>query len=143
MVRKAVFLDRDGVINANVKRDGLAVAPTRLEDFRLLPGVTRDTVLTLAQRLGIPVKEQMLPREVLYVADEVFMTGTAAEITPVRSVDKITVGRGVRGEMTEALQKAFFDVIECRVPDEFGWLTFVREVGAAGAVPARGKRSTG
>jgi len=109
----------------------------------VLPGVTRDTVLTLARRLGIPVVEQMLPREMLYVADEVFMTGTAAEITPVRSVDKITVGPGVRGEITEALQRAFFDVLECRVPDEFGWLTFVREVGAAGAVPARGKRSTG
>jgi branched-chain amino acid aminotransferase len=109
----------------------------------VLPGITRDTVMTLARRLRIPLVEQMLPREMLYIADEVFMTGTAAEITPIRSVDKITVGRGSRGEVTEALQKAFFDVIECRVPDEFGWLTFVREVGAAGAVPARGQRSAG
>lgn len=109
----------------------------------VLPGITRDTVLTLARRIGVPVVQQMLPREMLYVSDEVFMTGTAAEITPVRSVDKIQVGRGTRGPVTEALQKAFFDVLECRVPDEYGWLTFVREVGAAGAVSARGKRSTG
>jgi branched-chain amino acid aminotransferase len=97
----------------------------------VLPGITRDTVLTLARKAGIPIVEQMLPREMLYLADEVFLTGTAAEITPVRSVDKIQIGRGARGPVTEALQRAFFDVVECRVPDEHGWLTFVREVGAA------------
>jgi branched-chain amino acid aminotransferase len=102
----------------------------------VLPGITRDTVLALARRLGIPVREQEMPREMLYLADEVFFTGTAAEITPVRSIDKITVGRGARGPVTEALQKAFFDVIECRVPDEYGWLTFVREAREAVA-PAR------
>jgi len=109
----------------------------------VLPGVTRDTVVTLAKRLGIPVQEQMMPREMLYLADEIFMTGTAAEITPIRSVDKITVGRGARGPVTEALQKAFFDVIECRVPDEFGWLTFVSGVGAAAAGRAQRKSSAG
>ena len=144
---EGIALDAQGYLsegsgeNLFVVKKGVLYTPPLVAS--VLPGVTRDTVMTLAQRLGITVKEQMLPREVLYVADEVFMTGTAAEITPVRSVDKITVGRGVRGEVTEALQKAFFDVIECRVPDEFGWLTFVREVGAAGALPARGKRSTG
>jgi branched-chain amino acid aminotransferase len=144
---EGIALDSQGYLsegsgeNLFVVKKGVLYTPPLVAS--VLPGVTRDTVITLAQRLGITVKEQMLPREVLYVADEVFMTGTAAEITPVRSVDKITVGRGVRGEVTEALQKAFFDVIECRVPDEFGWLTFVREVGAAGALPARGKRSTG
>ncbi len=102
----------------------------------VLPGITRDSVLVLARRLGIPVREQAMPREMLYLADEVFFTGTAAEITPIRSIDKITVGRGARGPVTEALQKAFFDVIECRVPDEFGWLTFVREAREAMA-PAR------
>jgi len=107
----------------------------------VLPGITRDTVLTLARKAGIPVVEQMLPREMLYLADEVFLTGTAAEITPVRSVDKIQIGRGARGPVTEALQRAFFDVVECRVPDEHGWLTFVREVGAA-ASPVR-KKSAG
>jgi len=93
----------------------------------VLPGITRDSVIALARRLGIPVVEQPIPREALYVADELFFTGTAAEVTPIRSVDKITIGRGARGPVTEALQRAFFDVIEGRVPDEFGWLTFVRE----------------
>jgi branched-chain amino acid aminotransferase len=102
----------------------------------VLPGITRDTVLALARRLEIPVREQEMPREMLYLADEVFFTGTAAEITPIRSIDKITVGRGVRGPITEALQKAFFDVVECRVPDEFGWLTYVRDAREAMA-PAR------
>jgi branched-chain amino acid aminotransferase len=69
----------------------------------------------------------------LYLADELFFTGTAAEITPIRSVDKITVGKGQRGPVTEALQKAFFEVIEGRVADEFGWLTFVREAASATA----------
>ncbi len=101
----------------------------------VLPGITRDSVIALAKRLGMPVLEQPLPREALYVADELFFTGTAAEVTPIRSVDKITIGRGVRGPITEALQRAFFDVIECRVPDEFGWLTFVRDARAA-ATPA-------
>jgi branched-chain amino acid aminotransferase len=102
----------------------------------VLPGITRDTVLALARRLEIPVREQEMPREMLYLADEVFFTGTAAEITPIRSIDKITVGRGARGPVTEALQKAFFDVVECRVPDEFGWLTYVRDAREAMA-PAR------
>jgi branched-chain amino acid aminotransferase len=105
-----------------------------------LSGITRDTVLRLAKRLGLPVVQEPIPREMLYLADELFFTGTAAEITPIRSVDKIAIGQGRRGPITEALQKAFFDVLECRVPDEFSWLTFVREVGTAGA--ASGRRST-
>jgi branched-chain amino acid aminotransferase len=105
-----------------------------------LSGITRDSVLRLARRLGLPVVQEPIPREMLYLADELFFTGTAAEITPIRSVDKITIGKGKRGPVTEALQKAFFDVLECRVPDEFSWLTFVREVGTAGA--ASGRRST-
>jgi branched-chain amino acid aminotransferase len=113
---------------------GTLVTPPLISS--ILPGITRDSVLALAGRLGIPVREQEFPREMLYLADEIFLTGTAAEITPIRSVDKITVGRGVRGPVTQALQKAFFDVIECRVPDEFGWLTFVREAREAMA-PAR------
>jgi branched-chain amino acid aminotransferase len=102
-----------------------------------LSGITRDTVVQLARRLGLPLVQEPIPREMLYLADELFFTGTAAEITPIRSVDKITIGSGKRGPVTAALQQAFFDVIECRVPDEFGWLTFVREVGAASAVGGR------
>jgi branched-chain amino acid aminotransferase len=105
-----------------------------------LSGITRDSVVRLAGRLGIPVVQEAIPREMLYLADELFFTGTAAEITPIRSVDRITVGKGKRGPVTEALQRAFFDVIECRVGDEFSWLTFVREVGTAGAA-ASGRRA--
>jgi branched-chain amino acid aminotransferase len=141
---EGIALDADGYLSEGsgenlflVKKDTLITPPLVAS---VLPGITRDTVIALARRQGIPVVEQMLPREMLYIADEVFLTGTAAEITPVRSVDKISIGRGARGPITEALQRAFFDVIECRVPDEFGWLTFVREVGAAGAT--RGRTST-
>lgn len=105
----------------------------------VLPGITRDTVLTLARKAGIPIVEQMMPREMLYLADEVFLTGTAAEITPVRSIDKIQIGRGARGPVTEALQRAFFDVVECRVPDEHGWLTFVQEF--ASRIPSAALRA--
>jgi branched-chain amino acid aminotransferase len=107
----------------------------------VLPGITRDTVMELAKRLGLEVLQERIPRELVYLADELFFTGTAAEITPIRSVDKITIGKGARGPVTEALQKAFFDVVECRVPDEHGWLTFVREAASATASPARQKKA--
>jgi branched-chain amino acid aminotransferase len=135
---EGIALDADGRVSEGsgenlflVRKDTLITPP--LADTGL-PGVTRDSVLALARRLGIPVVEQAVPREMLYVADEVFFTGTAAEITPIRSVDKITVGRGARGPVTEALQKAFFDVVNCRVPDEFSWLTFVKEFARESAV---------
>jgi branched-chain amino acid aminotransferase len=106
-----------------------------------LPGITRDTVVHLARRLDLPVVQERIPRELLYLADEIFFTGTAAELTPIRSVDKLKIGTGGRGPVTEALQKAFFDVVECRVPDEFGWLTFVPEV--AGRREAAARKSAG
>ena len=88
-----------------------------------LPGITRASVAKLAKELGIEVVEQMIPREMLYIVDEVFFTGTAAELTPVRSIDKIKVGTGRRGPVTETLQQAFFDIVEGKVPDRHGWLT--------------------
>ncbi|KAA0255728.1 branched-chain amino acid transaminase [Acidobacteria bacterium ACD] len=88
-----------------------------------LPGITRLTVLQLARELEVPIEEKTLPREILYAADEAFFTGTAAEITPIRSVDRIPVGAGRRGPVTAQLQRAFFDVVEGRSPDRFGWLT--------------------
>jgi branched-chain amino acid aminotransferase len=91
----------------------------------ILGGITRDSVMTLARDLGFSVQETVLPRESLYVADEVFVVGTAAEVTPIRSVDKIVIGGGRRGPVTEALQRAFFDVINGKVPDVHGWLTYV------------------
>ena len=141
---EGIALDSDGYIsegsgeNLFIVKKGVLVTPPLVSS--VLPGITRDSVIALARRLGISIHEERLPREMLYLADEVFFTGTAAEITPIRSIDKIQVGKGKRGPVTEALQKAFFDVLECRVPDEFSWLTFVREVGTAGA--ASGRRST-
>ena len=88
-----------------------------------LPGITRMSVLQLAKEMGIPIEEKTVPREMLYAADEIFFTGTAAEITPIRSVDKISVGKGRRGPITEKIQKAFFDIVEGIVPDRYGWLT--------------------
>jgi branched-chain amino acid aminotransferase len=91
----------------------------------ILPGITRASVMSLAKDLGFKVREEMLPREMLYIADEAFFAGTAVEITPIRSVDKIPVGSGRRGPVTEAVQQAFFDVINGLRPDQHGWLTYV------------------
>lgn len=142
---EGIALDSEGFLsegsgeNLFLVKNGALLTPPLV--CSVLPGITRGTIMQLAGRLGIPVREERLPREMIYLADEAFFTGTAAEITPIRSVDKITVGRGARGPVTEALQKAFFDVVELRVPDEFGWLTFVRETGAAGAVGASHTRA--
>jgi branched-chain amino acid aminotransferase len=79
--------------------------------------------MTLAREHGFEVREQTIPRELLYLADEIFLTGTAAEITPVRSVDRITIGAGRRGPVTEALQAAFFGLFNGKTPDKWGWLS--------------------
>lgn len=91
----------------------------------VLPGITRASVIILARELGYEVVEKIIPREMLYIADEVFFTGTAAEITPIRSVDKIKVGEGKRGPVTARLQEEFFDIIEGRKPDKHNWLTYI------------------
>ena len=108
-----IFLVRDGVITT----PPFAAAT--------LPGITRDVVMTIAHDLGLTVREELQPREALYIADEVFFTGTAAEITPIRSVDRIDVGSGRRGPITAAIQERFYDVIHGRAPDTHGWLTYV------------------
>jgi len=92
-------------------------------------GITRDSVMVLARELGHTVVEQVLPREFLYIADEVFFTGTAAEITPVRSIDGIAIGSGRRGPITAALQEAFFSIVEGQSEDRYGWLTVVGAEG--------------
>jgi branched-chain amino acid aminotransferase len=89
----------------------------------ILPGITRESVITLASDAGFAVVEQQIAREMLYIADEVFFTGTAAEITPVRSVDRIPVGTGSRGPVTERLQKDFFALLDGEAEDRYGWLT--------------------
>jgi branched-chain amino acid aminotransferase len=96
----------------------------------VLNGITRDSVLVLARQLGIPVVEQPLPRELLYICDEAFFTGTAAEVTHLRSVDRILIGDGTMGPITTALHKAFFDIVNGVAPDRFHWLTPVK-VGVA------------
>jgi branched-chain amino acid aminotransferase len=97
----------------------------------ILGGITRDSIITLARDLGYTVVEAALPREILYIADEVFVVGTAAEVTPICSIDRIQIGSGRRGPVTEALQRAFFDTINGAVPDTHGWLTYVYPEEAA------------
>lgn len=92
----------------------------------VLPGITRDTIINLASRQGIKTCEQNIAREALYLADEVFMCGTAAEITPVRSIDGIQIGAGKRGPVTEKLQKAFFGLFNGETEDSEGWLDYIR-----------------
>jgi branched-chain amino acid aminotransferase len=89
----------------------------------VLPGITRDTVIVLAKELGIEVVEQLIPREMLYIADELFFTGTAAEITPIRSVDKIKVGAGTAGPVTRKLQELFFKYLDMEIADKHKWMT--------------------
>jgi len=91
----------------------------------ILPGITRDSVLRLARELGITVREEVIPREMLYIADEVFFTGSAVEVTPVRTIDKIVIGNGGRGPVTRRLQSAFFEYIEGERADDYGWLTYI------------------
>ncbi len=134
---EGVALDVHGYVsegsgeNVFVVRDGVVFTPPLSSS--ILPGVTRKVVLTLCADLGIPVREALLPREMLYVADEVFFTGTAAEITPIRSVDRIPVGDGRRGPITARLQEEFFGLAEGRLPDRHGWRTPVRPAGVRAA----------
>ena len=109
--------------NLLIVRDGQIFTPPL--GSSILGGITRDSIITLAREAGYAVTETVLPREALYTADEVFFVGTAAEVTPVRSVDKIKVGAGKPGSVTKALQTAFFKVINGEVPDRHGWLTYV------------------
>ncbi len=102
-----------------IKGDTIYTAPVGLS---ILPGITRDAILTLAEERGYKIEEKSIPREALYIADELFFTGTAAEVTPIRSVDKYTIGNGTRGPITTELQEAFFDIVH-RGNDPHGWLT--------------------
>ncbi|AUJ68592.1 MULTISPECIES: branched-chain amino acid transaminase [Pseudoalteromonas] len=107
-----------------VKKGVLYTPPTTA---CILPGLTRDTIIHLAKKRGYEVREEPIAREALYLADEFFMVGTAAEVVPVRSVDKITVGNGGRGPITEELQQAYFALVKGQADDENGWLEYVNE----------------
>jgi branched-chain amino acid aminotransferase len=109
--------------NLFIVRDGTIYTPPLASS--VLGGITRDSVMTLARDLGFAVSETVFPREMLYLADEMFFVGTAAEVTPVRTVDRIQIGSGRPGPVTAALQQRFFDVINGEVPDTHGWLTYV------------------
>jgi branched-chain amino acid aminotransferase len=123
---EGIGLTVDGMVgegageNVFIVKDGKIYTPPAAAS--ILAGITRDTVITLARSAGFEVHEQAMPRELLYFADEVFFSGTAAEVTPVRSVDGIQIGSGSRGPVTEAVQERFFGLFSGRTRDEWGWL---------------------
>ena len=128
---EGIALNTEGYIsegageNIFLVRDGILYTPPAAAS--ILGGLTRDMVIQFAESMGLMLLEQNLPREMLYIADEVFLTGTAAEITPVRSVDRIEVGNGSRGPITENLQKHFFGLFDGSTEDIWGWLEPISE----------------
>jgi branched-chain amino acid aminotransferase len=124
---EAIALDVQGSVsegsgeNIFVISDGAIYTPPMAASILL--GITRAGVIRLAKSLGYELREQVIPREMLYIADEIFFTGTAAEVTPVRSVDKVNIGSGSRGPITQHIQQSFFDIVNSRTPDKWGWLT--------------------
>ena len=129
---EAIALDTDGFISEGsgenvffVKDGAIYTAPFT---NGLLPGITRHAIITLAKEvLHIPVYEQKMQREMCYLADEAFFTGTAAEITPISSIDGLDVGPGKRGPITKQLQETFFDLVQGKIEDKWGWLTPVNK----------------
>lgn len=110
--------------NVFIVRDGALITPPF--GASILPGIIRNTVITFGSEMGIKVKEENIPREALYIADEVFFTGSAAEITPVNSIDGITIGNGKRGPITFKLQERFFKIVSGEEEDKHHWLTYVK-----------------
>ncbi len=138
---EAVALDVSGFVSEGSGQNLFAVVKGELVTPPLhnsiLAGITRDSVMTLAREQGLTVREQVLPREMLYVADEVFLAGTAVEVTPVHSVDRIAVGDGKPGKITLAIQEAFFALVRGEVADRHGWLTRVPQAAATTGSVAR------
>lgn len=126
---EGIALDVSGYVsegsgeNIFIIRDGILYTPPI--GASVLPGITRDSVIRIATDLGYEVLEKIIPREMLYIADEVFFTGSAAEVSPIKSIDRIPIGEGRRGPITQKIQRRFFDIIEGKVDDPYGWLTFV------------------
>ena len=131
---EAGFVSEGSGENIFVIRDGKILTPPL--GASVLPGITRDTIVRIAGHFGIPVVETIIPREMLYIADEVFFSGTAAEVTPIRSVDRVKVGSGHRGPITEKIQKRFFAIVNGHLEDEFNWLTPVPGVSEREPVSA-------
>lgn len=136
---EAIALGPDGLLsegsgqNVFIVRDGTIYTP--YVDGTLLSGITRATIVQLAQDAGIPVREVGLPREMLYTADEAFLTGTATEVIAIRSVDRITVGTGRPGPITQQLQRRFLDIVRGAIADPHRWLTHVRAEQASAVRP--------
>jgi branched-chain amino acid aminotransferase len=124
---EAIALDESGMVsegsgqNLFLVRDRVIYTPSISSS--ILQGITRDSVLVLARDLGFEVRESPIPREMLYLADEAFFCGTAVEVTPIRSIDRIPVGAGTRGPVTSSIQQQFFAILHGEVPDAHGWLT--------------------
>ncbi|MDX2030060.1 MAG: branched-chain amino acid transaminase [Blastocatellia bacterium] len=129
---EGIALDQQGMVsegsaqNIFLVRGGEIHTPPSASS--ILPGITRDSVMQIARRLGYRVREEAIPRAALYLADEIFFTGTATEITPVRSIDRISIGRGMRGPITTAIQSAFFAITGGRQEAPGDWLTFARPI---------------
>jgi branched-chain amino acid aminotransferase len=132
---EGIALDPEGYIsegsgeNIFLVKKGVVMTPPLYST--ILPGITRDSIIKICESMGVPVLERAIPREMLYIADEVFFTGTAAEITPIRSVDKVKVGAGRRGPITEEVQRRFFAITTGEAEDQYGWLTPVETQQAA------------
>lgn len=127
--QEGIALDTNGMISEGSGENIFLVKNNKLftpiSSSSLLPGITRHSLILLAREMGITVKQQSVPREALYIADEAFFTGTAAEVTPIKSVDKIAIGEGGRGPITKKLQEQFFKIIKQEAEDKFNWLTTI------------------
>ena len=126
---EAIMLDYEGHVSEGSGENIFLIEGETLHTPTMassnLKGITRDSIITIASDLGYEVIEETISRERLYIADEVFFTGTAAEVTPIRSIDHRTIGIGKRGPVSEKIQKAFFDIVEAKVEDKYGWLTYI------------------
>jgi branched-chain amino acid aminotransferase len=126
---EGIALTSDGTLSEGSGENLFLVIRGRLHtpplSSSILPGITRDSVMRIAEALHIPVVEQALPRETLYIAEEAFFTGTAAEVTPIRSVDRIPVGEGKRGPVTRAIQEHFFQILKGTLEDTHSWLHYI------------------
>ena len=126
---EAIMLDYEGHVSEGSGENIFLVEGETLHTPSMassnLKGITRDSIMTVARDLGYEVVEEVISRERLYVADEVFFTGTAAEVTPIRSIDHRTIGIGKRGPISEKIQSAFFDIVEAKVEDKYGWLSYI------------------
>jgi branched-chain amino acid aminotransferase len=131
----AGLVSEGGGENLFLVKDGALITPAIAHS--VLGGITRDTVMHLARDLGLEVRESAVPRELLYLADELFFTGTAVEVTPIRSVDRIAIGAGKRGPITEKIQQAFFGLFDGRTKDRWGWLDHVDMAGTSRVATAR------